>query len=528
MKAIAGALLSAAMLAGCASMGAPMTPVAPLTGPRPEAVSTLYTDALRCLAGHVRAQSYAPPRVAVGLITDMTGANDRETGRRLTQGATLMAITALSETGVRLVERYDMGVLQVEMDYARNGLLRDSEQVIREVRSGEIQGADLYLIGGISEYNPNIRSRGIDGFSGGTSGDSGSVSIGAGDYVIDVAIDLRLVDARSSEILGVRSLRKQIVGREVRAGVFAFLDGTVVDIGGGQRAMEPVQTAVRTMVDQIVFEFIAALYSFSSDSCLSQGSIAGADPGVDSRGRFSQALEAQPLPAVALQSTKKPPAPLLIAEASGAQTPIVQPVAAQTSAGAQRNAAPAPAILALSPAGSAAMAARGEPEAVTAPSSQSGAQPRAVSGVASAGVGGGGASPLTGSMGGLEPAVARPAPAMRALAIPTSASSGPGAPLFQDQAPAGAPTSQARAFQATPARAAGDAAPRQPAGEARARPAAASQGPAAHPPSQGLPAAQPTALAPAGPAEGEQGQARAQPQPRPLVNRTWPFTPGVS
>lgn len=313
MKGLAASLVSTAvLLAGCASSGAPMTAVTPLSGPRAEVATTAYSNALRCLAGHVRKQGYAPPRVAVGLITDMTGAQAGENGRRLTQGATLMAITALSEAGVRLVERYDMGVLQVEMDYARSGLVRDSAQVIREVRSGELQGADLYLIGGISEYNPNIRSRGIDGFSGGTSGKSGSLSIGAGDYVVDVALDLRLVDARSSEVLGVRSLRKQIVGREVRAGVFAFFDGTVVDIGGGQRAMEPVQTAVRTMIDQIVFEFISALYSFDTDACIGESVVAQAFAAqvVDARGRLSPNLDVAQ--ASVATSAQKPP-PFLVA-----------------------------------------------------------------------------------------------------------------------------------------------------------------------------------------------------------------------
>jgi curli production assembly/transport component CsgG/holdfast attachment protein HfaB len=261
----------AVFLAGCASSAAPLPQAAPLSGPKAEAVSTSYSEALRCLSSHVRSQTFAPPRVAVGLITDMTGAQDRDNGRRLTQGATLMAITALSESGVRLVERFDMGVLQVEMDYARNGLLRDSDSVLREVRRGEVQGSDLYLIGGISEYNPNIRSRGIDGFGSGDSSRSAALTFGASDYVVDVAVDLRLVDTRSSEVLGVRSLRKQVVGREIRAGVFAFLDGTVVDIGGGQRAMEPVQTAVRAMVDQSVFEFISSLYSFDTKTCVDPG-----------------------------------------------------------------------------------------------------------------------------------------------------------------------------------------------------------------------------------------------------------------
>jgi holdfast attachment protein HfaB len=317
MNRLAASLLATAvLLAGCASQEAAMGSVAPLVGPRAEAVNTAYSTALRCLAGHVRKQSYQPPRIAVGLITDMTGAQDRDNGRRLTQGATLMAVTALSEAGVRLVERYDMGVLQVEMDYTRNGLVRDSDSVIREIRQGEIQGADLYLVGGISEFNPNIRSHGVDGFAGGTSSNSGSLSVGAGDYVLDVALDLRLVDARSSEILGVRSLRKQIVGREVRAGVFAFLDGTVIDIGGGERAMEPVQTAVRTMVDQIVFDFVSALYSFDSRSCLTEGQATKISADANARGRLSPDLDVPPFTAA-----PAPEAPATAAPAPGGAVP---------------------------------------------------------------------------------------------------------------------------------------------------------------------------------------------------------------
>lgn len=261
-----GALVALAV-SGCASVDQPAARVEPIRGSAPEAITTDYTGALRCIGNYVRSQPYPAPRLAVGLITDMTGAQDQLQGRRLTQGATLMAITAAADAGMRLVERYDMGVLQVELDYARNGLLRDSEQVIREVQAGSIQGADLYIIGGITEYNPNIRSRGADAFGAGQSARAASLSLGGSDYVVDVGLDLRLIDARSSEVLAVRSLRKQIVGREIRAGVFGFVDGTMIDIGGGQRALEPVQTAVRTMVDRIVYEFVASLYGVSPEIC---------------------------------------------------------------------------------------------------------------------------------------------------------------------------------------------------------------------------------------------------------------------
>lgn len=294
-----GALLALAV-SGCASIDGPAARVEPLRGSAPEAITTDYTAALRCLGSHVRSQSYPAPRLAVGLITDMTGAQDQITGRRLTQGATLMAITAAADAGMRLVERYDMGVLQVELDYARSGLLRDSEQVIREVQAGSIQGADLYIIGGITEYNPNIRSRGADAFAAGQSARATSLSLGASDYVVDVGIDLRLVDARSSEVIAVRGLRKQIVGREIRAGVFGFADGTTIDIGGGQRAMEPVQTAVRTMVDRIVYEFIASLYDVSPEFCQQAGSDeAGMAGAPDVRGADTGASSSAVLPALA-------------------------------------------------------------------------------------------------------------------------------------------------------------------------------------------------------------------------------------
>ena len=308
-----GALLALA-ITGCASMDKPAARVEPLRGSAPEAITTDYTTALRCLGGHVRSQPYPAPRLAVGLITDMTGAQDQIQGRRLTQGATLMAITAAADAGMRLFERYDMGVLQVELDYARSGLLRDSEQVIREVQAGSIQGADLYIIGGITEFNPNIRSRGADAFGAGQSTRATSLSLGGSDYVVDVGIDLRLVDARSSEVLAVRSLRKQIVGREIRAGVFGFVDGTTIDIGGCQRAMEPVQTAVRTMVDRIVYEFVASLYSLSPDMCPVDGSEAvrmadaSAVRGADTAVR--PALETPSLaPANAVASGEPAPAP---------------------------------------------------------------------------------------------------------------------------------------------------------------------------------------------------------------------------
>ena len=260
--------LLAACLGACATSGNPPSPVRPLVGPNEQVIETNFTPALECVASHVRSESFPPPRIAVGHITDLTGATDYFAGRRITQGAALMAMTALADSGMRVIERFDMGVIEVELNYAQNGLVRDSSRKLREVEAGQLEGADLYIVGGITEFNPNIRSSAAELSIDGVGEEDGFGVIGGNSFTIDVGIDLRLVDVRSSEVLSVRSFRKQVIGRERSAGVFEFLGGNIVDINAGQRAMEPVQTAVRTMVDRAVFEFVSALYNIPASQCL--------------------------------------------------------------------------------------------------------------------------------------------------------------------------------------------------------------------------------------------------------------------
>ncbi|MCP2671477.1 SPOR domain-containing protein [Maricaulaceae bacterium EIL42A08] len=279
---------AACVLSACATDSTERPdPIAPLRGPQETIVETDYTAALRCLGQYVRAQSYPAPRIAVGHISDMTGATDYFNGARVTQGASLMAITALSDAGVRVVERFDMGVIQAEMNYAQTGLVRDSQTQLRELNPGMLQGADLYIVGGLTEFNPNIRSRGSDLYGADERATGAAASIGFNTHTIDVAMDVRLVDATSSEVLSVRALRKQIVGREIELGVFEFMSGGVVDLAAGQRALEPVQTAVRTMIDRAIFEFVGSLYNLPADACLDGRSLPVQSPASLTRGHLA-------------------------------------------------------------------------------------------------------------------------------------------------------------------------------------------------------------------------------------------------
>lgn len=270
IRNILASAFGAGLIAGCASTVDPNRPVAhvtPLQGSEIVGADTEYTQRLACLAGFVGQQTFEAPRVSVGHINDLTGTNDYFNGRRLTQGATLMAMTAIGQSGLRLVERYDMGIPQVELELSQSGLVRDAPDQLRRIEQGQIQGSDLYLVGGITEYNPNIRSGGNNAFANTADRDGVGVTLRNSDYIIDVGIDLRLIDVRSTEVVSIRAFRKQIRGREVEAGVFAFLDGSIIDIGGGERALEPVQTAVRSMIDRAVWEFVLELYNLPETYC---------------------------------------------------------------------------------------------------------------------------------------------------------------------------------------------------------------------------------------------------------------------
>jgi len=222
---------------------------------------TPYSAALTCLGSFSRASDIQAPRIAVGRIIDYTGKTEIEGGTKITQGASLMAISAFAKAGARLVERYDTSVSELELKYANNKLISDGGDSYRKIKAGSIPGSDFYLVGGITELNFNIASSGIDAFGGGVAVDKPKGFIRASTYVMNIGLDLRLVDTRSLEVVDVISYQKQIVGYEVGAGIFAFFNyQNIIDVSAGGKSLEPIQLAVRSAIERAVLEMTANLY----------------------------------------------------------------------------------------------------------------------------------------------------------------------------------------------------------------------------------------------------------------------------
>ena len=282
------ALKTLAVLAATTALTACVTPYSgndgmyalPIGDAPVTANPTAYTPALDCLNAHARNNNIAAPRVAVGRILDYTGSVSEEGGRRITQGASLMAMSAFNKAGARLVERFDTSVTELELRYANNRLIGQDggAENVRRIYAGQMPGSDYYFVGGITELNYNIRSMGVDAQGGHSDSRDGVGNIGGRLYVMNIALDFRLIDTRTLEVVDVISYQKQIVGRELRAGVFSFFDDTIVDIAGGERALEPVQLAVRAGVERAVVEVMSRFYNVRDSSVCAAAIAAEGDP----------------------------------------------------------------------------------------------------------------------------------------------------------------------------------------------------------------------------------------------------------
>jgi len=270
--AVAGALA----LTGCVtpyagSNGLYASPI----GNAPVTVNpTPYSPALVCMANYARATGKPTPRIAVGRVLDYTGKEDLEGGRKVTQGASLMAMSAFAKAGAKLVERFDTSVSELELKYSNNKLIGSDTKgapdapEFREILAGEIPGSDYYFVGGITELNSNIRSLGADLFIGDLDAADPKGHAGFKLFVINVGVDLRLVNTKTLVVEDVISYQKQIVGRELSAGIFDFANGNIFDIGAGERAMEPIQLAIRSTIERAVLEMTSNLYGVpNSDPC---------------------------------------------------------------------------------------------------------------------------------------------------------------------------------------------------------------------------------------------------------------------
>lgn len=279
MIRIAAAVCALAALGGCASVEHRVfargeAPV--LIGPPVRENTTPMEEAFACMRDWLVSAGAPVWGVGVGDVRDYTGKfSEADGGNPITQGGSLMVISALGKLGdrVRLHERFDTRVADMELAYVERRQLGDGrEHLVQDgnaqqrvpwlpYHGGTVLRSDYFIVGGITELNYSLQSGGAE---------VGVAGIGprARTFTVNVAADLRIVDTKSLVVKRTTSLQKQVVGYEVGIDVFRFFGTTLVDLNAGMKSQEPLQLAVRSTLEQGVLELIGAVTDVDAGPCL--------------------------------------------------------------------------------------------------------------------------------------------------------------------------------------------------------------------------------------------------------------------
>ena len=265
-------LTCTALITACSSIGT-NHPADYLSGPPVKDTKTPYSDQLTCI-GHKVEQYHDNRRfvITADYIADKTGKINYNTeGYQVTQGAEDMVMSALAKSdSYILVERLNLNIPKMEITMANDYLLSDlnpeknvydkAGHSARALYMGEIIGSDYIIVGSISEVNFNTHSSVYELFVDGIGG-------GWRTFWMDVGMDLRVVDTTTTRVVKSLPLRKQIWGYENRAGVIRFFGETFVNGYAGQMKQEPIQLAVRSIIEGAVVEITRDLYNLPEDVC---------------------------------------------------------------------------------------------------------------------------------------------------------------------------------------------------------------------------------------------------------------------
>lgn len=179
-------------------------------------------------------------RIAVSSFTDKTAKGYYEIG----DGLADMLTTALFHSNRFIVlERQQLGEVLQEQDLGAAGRIKPGT----EAPVGQIEGAELLVTGAVTEFEPNAGAVGGGVIFGGLP-----IGLGGGGKRAHLAIDMRVIDARSSRILTATTVEGTATDI---AGLAAFQIGggaSELGIGLGGYKNTPMEKAIRIAILEAV------------------------------------------------------------------------------------------------------------------------------------------------------------------------------------------------------------------------------------------------------------------------------------
>ena len=200
-----------------------------------------------------QAERYDGPkaRLAVGEFTDKTAKGEGESGgwfglysthfKEIGDGMREMLTTALFNTNRYIVlERQQLDEVLKEQDLAAAGRVKKETAA----PTGEIYGADLIITAAVTEFEGSAK-----GVGGGTR--VLGVTVGGGLKKAHLAIDVRIIDAKTSQIVAAATATVTGSATSFGAAGGANIGGRLpVALGGWSKT--PTEQAIRTCIQKAV------------------------------------------------------------------------------------------------------------------------------------------------------------------------------------------------------------------------------------------------------------------------------------
>ncbi len=182
--------------------------------------------------------------VAVYEVADKTGQYSEIGSNIVSQGATEMLITALMRSRqFEILDRINFSSFMNEQYLVTQERTVENEGPV----IGELTGADYIIAGAVTEYQIDKRTGGLGLLIGGRGGIQ--------EYAVaSCAVDLRITNTTTGEVLWAKSLKKEIVGEKIGFEVFSFMDNNIVEFETGRGKQEVINLVVRTLLEEAVYK----------------------------------------------------------------------------------------------------------------------------------------------------------------------------------------------------------------------------------------------------------------------------------
>ncbi|MCD6255737.1 MAG: hypothetical protein J7J44_05630 [Deltaproteobacteria bacterium] len=162
----------------------------------------------------------------------------------------MLATALVQSQRFSVVERQELGAIMKEQELSATGAVERGARVSR----GKIKGADLLIVGSVTEFEPG--ASGTRGGIGGGGWIPAIAAIGGAVKKAHLAIDIRIIDSATSEVVAATKIEGEAKDVNLGGIAGAFFGGGALGGGLQMYSKTPMEKAIRICIGKAV-EYIS-------------------------------------------------------------------------------------------------------------------------------------------------------------------------------------------------------------------------------------------------------------------------------